>query len=80
MQTSEIKAVASVAVVSATMAGSVARIVLRFVSDQVSAVLDKAGAPVSGTDAVTELTDIWTFERDTRSPDPAWPLVDARAG
>ena len=80
VQTSEIKAVPSVTVLSATMAGSTARIVLRLVSDQVSTVLDSKGAPVSGTDAVTELTDVWTFERDTRSPDPAWLLVDARAG
>ena len=79
-QQSEIKAVPSVTVLSATMAGSTARIVVRFVSDQVSATLDRAGAPVHGTDAVTELTDIWTFERDTRGTDPAWQLVDARTG
>ncbi len=79
-QQSEIKAVPSVTILSATMAGSSARIVVRFVSDQVNATLDRAGAPVQGTDAVTELTDIWTFERETGSKDPAWHLVDARTG
>lgn len=79
-QRSEISAVPSVSVLSATMAGTVARIVVRFVSDQVSTTLDRDGAFVQGTDAVTELTDIWTFERDTGSNDPAWLLVDARTG
>lgn len=79
-QQSDIKAIPSQSILSATMAGTAARIVVRFVSDQVNTTLDRAGAPVHGTDAVTELTDIWTFERDTRSSDPAWHLVDARTG
>ena len=33
----------------------------------------------AGADAVTELTDIWTFQRDVRSPDPAWKLVGTRS-
>ena len=78
VQQSDVKAVPSLTILSATMAGTVARIVLRIVSDQVSTVHDKNGAPVSGTEAMTELTDVWTFERDTRGNDPAWLLVDAR--
>ena len=30
---------------------------------------------VLGAEAVTELTDIWTFQRDVASADPAWRLV-----
>ena len=79
-QQSEIKAVPSVTVLSATLAGTVARIALRFVSDQVSATLDRDGKFLHGTDATTELTDIWSFEHDTAGRDPAWLLVDARTG
>ncbi|MDE0406887.1 MAG: TIM44-like domain-containing protein, partial [Alphaproteobacteria bacterium] len=27
------------------------------------------------TNAIEEITDVWTFARDTRSPDPNWRLV-----
>ena len=40
---------------------------------------DKDGHPVVGTDAVTEITDIWTFERDLANRDPVWRLVSARS-
>ena len=51
---------------------------VRFVSDQVNVTLDVNKNPVSGTDAVTEITDIWTFERDLTSSNPAWRLIAAR--
>ena len=53
---------------------------MRFVSDQIAETLDKNGRPVAGTDAVTELTDIWTFERDLAQSDPTWRLAAARSG
>jgi predicted lipid-binding transport protein (Tim44 family) len=28
---------------------------------------------------VTEITDVWSFERDLRQPDPTWRLVAARS-
>ena len=52
---------------------------MRFVSDQTSLTQDKDGHPVVGTDAVTEITDIWTFERDLATRDPVWRLVSARS-
>jgi predicted lipid-binding transport protein (Tim44 family) len=45
----------------------------------VNLTLDSAGKEVAGTDAVTEIRDIWTFERDLGSPDPTWRLVAARS-
>ena len=45
-------------------AATSAVVTVRFVSDQVSLTRDKEGQPVAGTDAVTEITDLWTFERD----------------
>ena len=65
--------------VDAEMRGSTARIGIRFASEQVNIVRDTAGSVVEG-DAGTaeEVVDIWTFERDTRSSDPNWTLVETR--
>lgn len=78
-QRSTIHAVHSATIESAELRGTIASITVRFVSDQTSLTLDKEGHPVIGTDAVTEITDIWTFERDLATRDPVWRLVSARS-
>ncbi len=49
---------------------------IRFVSQQIHAVRDAAGAIVEG-DATQpiEIIDLWTFAHDPRSKDPNWQLV-----
>ena len=79
-QKSEIRSIEQAAIEAAELAGSIGSITVRFVSDQVSETLDRAGKPVHGTDAVTEITDLWTFERDLSQSDPAWRLTVARSG
>jgi predicted lipid-binding transport protein (Tim44 family) len=37
------------------------------------------GAVIVGTDAVTEISDIWTFERNLAASDPTWRLAAARS-
>jgi predicted lipid-binding transport protein (Tim44 family) len=78
-QVSTIHSIHSAAIENAELRGTVASITVRFVSDQTSLTQDKDGHPVTGTDAVTEITDVWTFERDLSSRDPAWRLVSARS-
>ena len=78
-QISEIKALESMSIEGALLRGSVATITVRIVSDQTNLTTDKAGHPVIGTDAVTEITDIWTFERDLAQRDPTWRLIAARS-
>ena len=78
-QKTEIRAIPTVLIDHAELAGSLAAITVRFVSDQVNVTLGQNGLPVAGADAVTEITDLWTFERDLASPDPAWRLVAARS-
>jgi predicted lipid-binding transport protein (Tim44 family) len=78
-QVSTIHSIHSAMIEDAELRGSVASITVRFVSDQTSLTKDKDGAPVAGTDAVTEITDVWTFERDLSTRDPAWRLVSARS-
>jgi predicted lipid-binding transport protein (Tim44 family) len=78
-QVSTIHAIHSATIEDAELRGSVASITVRFVSDQTSLTRDKDGHPLVGTDAVTEITDIWTFERNLGARDPAWRLVAARS-
>lgn len=79
VQVSEIRGMETVAIEEAELRGTVALVTVRFVSDQISLTRDKDGHPVAGTDAVTEITDLWTFERDLTARDPTWRLVSARS-
>jgi predicted lipid-binding transport protein (Tim44 family) len=41
----------------------------------------KDGTVIDGNpDAVTDVTDVWTFARDVSSRDPNWKLVATEAG
>ena len=62
--------------VDAALRGRIAEVTVKFVSEIISVTRDAAGAVVDGVaGAVREVTDIWTFARDTRSSDPNWKLV-----
>jgi len=74
VQRSDLRATTAATIEAAALAGTLADITVRFVSDQVSLTVDRDGNPVSGTDAVTEIVDVWTFQRDLASADPAWRL------
>jgi len=48
---------------------------VRFVTEQVNVTRNVEGAITEGSpNEVTKVTDIWTFRRDTSSPDPNWRL------
>ena len=78
-QRTEIKDISTAAIVAVELQGSVADITLRFVSDQVNMTSNKDGQPVSGTDGITEMVDLWTFERDLALRDQTWRLAAARS-
>ncbi|WP_426955739.1 Tim44/TimA family putative adaptor protein [Muricoccus radiodurans] len=78
-QRTEIREIRDATIEAADLRGTVADVTVRFVSDQVNLTTDATGKPVAGADAVTELTDIWTFQRDLRSSDPTWKLVGTRS-
>lgn len=78
-QVSEIRGIHSMTIEDAALRGSVASVAVRIVSDQTSVTNDKDGHPVAGADAVTEIVDLWTFERDLAQTDPIWRLVAARS-
>ncbi|MBV9734406.1 MAG: Tim44 domain-containing protein [Acidisphaera sp.] len=78
-QRSEIKAIREAAIEEAGLRDTVADLTVRFVSDQVGLTLGRDGQPASGSEAVTEIVDLWTFERDLAARDPTWRLVAARS-
>lgn len=68
--------VESAKITAAELAGHDEHITVRFVSQIISATYDKEDKLVDGDpDQVAEVTDLWTFARDTRSNDPNWKLV-----
>ena len=79
VQTGDVQAIERMSVDTAELRGGTASITVRIVSDQISLTRDKAGHIVVGAEAVTEITDLWTFERDLGQPDPTWRLVAARS-
>lgn len=63
-------------ITDASLAGQIARVTVQFVSELVTAVRDRMGNVVEGdVKSVRRVTDLWTFERDVRSPNPNWRLV-----
>jgi len=64
----------------ARVEGRMAFVTLKFQSEQVNVIRDKDSEVVDGDPAqVTEVTDIWTFARNTRARDPNWTLVETRS-
>lgn len=57
-----------------------AYVTVRFISHQINVTRDAQGNVVDGDPNDTvEMTDIWTFARDTRNADPNWTLVQTIA-
>ncbi len=74
-QRTELRAVHEMAIDAADLRGTVADVTVRFVTDQINLTTGRDGEVVTGSDAVTELTDIWTVQRDLNAGDPTWKLV-----
>jgi predicted lipid-binding transport protein (Tim44 family) len=57
-----------------------AQVSVKFVSDLITATLDKDGEVIDGDPTeIQEITDVWTFERPVKSRDPNWKLVATEA-
>ncbi|TCH98995.1 Tim44 domain-containing protein [Roseococcus sp. SYP-B2431] len=78
-QRTEIRAMQEIAVEGAALNGNLAEVTVRFVSDQVN-ITTRNQEIVAGADAVTEVVDIWTFQRDVSQKDPTWKLTATRSG
>ena len=77
---STIIGIKSADVIEAGMDGQNAMVTVKFVSEQVNVTRDSEDRIIDGDpNQVTEITDIWTFSRDTKSRDPNWKLVETRS-
>jgi predicted lipid-binding transport protein (Tim44 family) len=78
-QRTELRAIHDMGIEEAELRGTVADITVRIVSDQVNLTIARDGSISAGAEAVTEITDLWTFQRDLGLSDPTWKLVGTRS-
>jgi predicted lipid-binding transport protein (Tim44 family) len=63
-------------IVDAQVKDAAAQVTVHFASKLITATRDRSGKVVDGSpDKVVDVTDVWTFSRDTRSQNPNWQLV-----
>ena len=61
--------------------GSVARVTVRFSSEQTNVIRNSEGQPIDGAPGQVEtIVDLWTFERDMTSDSPNWMLIETEPG
>ena len=67
-------------IAAAELQGTKASVTVRFVSEQINVLRNADGQIIDGNpNEVQKVIDLWTFERDTRSRDPNWQLVETGA-
>lgn len=72
-----IEAIKSAEIVDARMEGRTAFVTVKFVSSQINVTRDADGEVTDGDpETATDVTDLWTFARNTRATDPNWTLVE----
>jgi predicted lipid-binding transport protein (Tim44 family) len=63
-------------ITDAALKAGTAQVTVRFLSKLISATHDKEGKVIDGDPVhVSDVTDIWTFARETASRDPNWKLI-----
>ena len=68
-------------IIEARLKDGVADVTVRFVSQMITATLDREGVVVEGdATRVSDIVDIWTFAREVRSTDPNWHLISTDNG
>jgi len=72
----KIVAIKSAEIARERVEGGTGLVTVKFVSDQILVTRSEAGAVLDGDpDHAAEHTDLWTFSRVVRSPDPNWTLI-----
>ena len=69
-------------ILSADVIDDMAKITMKFVSDQIDTYRNAEGTPldIDENGTLREVVDIWTFNRNVHSSDPTWMLVETKAG
>ncbi len=64
-------------IVGANFDGRKARLTVKFLTEQVNVLRNAADEVIDGdASSVDKINDVWTFERDMRTRDPNWQLVE----
>ncbi|ORE93683.1 Import inner membrane translocase subunit Tim44 [Stappia sp. 22II-S9-Z10] len=64
------------AITDASLKGKIARVTARIDSQMITATYDRDGTLIDGDpNKVTDVVDVWTFERQVDSTNPNWTLV-----
>lgn len=72
-----IVAIEGTEVVEAELNGRDAEVTVKFVTEMISTLKDENGEPLPGqSTGARQVTDIWTFGRDTGARDPNWRLIE----
>jgi predicted lipid-binding transport protein (Tim44 family) len=67
-------------IVEARLEGRTVFVTIKFVSEQVKVTRNDQEEIVDGdASLVSDVTDIWTFARNTRARDPNWTLIETRS-
>ena len=67
-------------IVSATQEDSLATLAVEFISHQVNLLKDASGKIIDGEDnKAEEVRDIWVFQRNMKSQNPNWQLIETRS-
>jgi predicted lipid-binding transport protein (Tim44 family) len=78
--TTELVATRGAELAAAALVAGKARVTVQFTTEQINVTRDAQGEVVDGDPRRIEtVVDLWTFERDTRSRDPNWQLVETGA-
>lgn len=73
----EINAIKRVEITAAGLEGRVAKITVRFIAEEVTYTRNAKGDITEGhPERVTQMRDLWTFSRETRSRDPRWLVTE----
>jgi len=76
-QVTDLGRLSKTSIKSARVDGKMAQIDVLYEADLTSALLDAEGDVVQGDpDILSSISEVWTFERELKSSDPAWRLCD----
>lgn len=76
-QVTDLGRLSKASIKSARIEGNMAQIDVLYEADLTSALLDADGNVVQGDpDILSSISEVWTFERELKSSDPAWRLCD----
>lgn len=77
-----VKDIKSMQIIDARLAGTMVYVTVDYEVEEKQILRDAKGKEVKGKSAakIQKMHDVWTFARDIRSVDPAWMLIETRAG